>query len=43
MVGLLCVLAGASGTHSWLLLAGKGLIGIGTMLLVVYFWRQWRR
>ncbi len=43
IVGLLFVLAGASGAYPWLLLAGKGLIGVGIVLLVVHFWKQSRR
>ena len=41
IVGLLFVLAG--GSHPWLLLAGKALIGVGIVLLIVHFWRQAQR
>jgi hypothetical protein len=41
IVGLLFVLAG--GAHPFLLLAGKVLIGVGIVLLIVHFWRQSRR
>ena len=40
IVGLLFVLAG--GAHPWLLLAGKALIGVGMVLLIVHFWRRSR-
>ena len=41
IAGLLFVLAG--GTHPGLLLAGKVLIGVGIVLLVVHLWRQSQR
>jgi hypothetical protein len=41
LVGLIFVLAG--GAHPWMLLVGKVLIGVGIVLLIVYFWRQSRR
>ena len=43
IAGLLLVLAGASGTHPWLLLVGKVLIGVGIVLLIVHFWKQSQR
>ena len=43
IAGLLFVLAGASGTHPWLLLVGKVLIGVGIVLLIVHFWKQSQR
>jgi hypothetical protein len=41
IAGLLLVLAG--GAHPGLLLAGKALIGVGIVLLIVHFWRQSQR
>ena len=40
IAGLLLVLAGAKGSHLWLLLAGKVLIGLGIVLLMIHFWKQ---
>lgn len=41
IVGLLFMLAG--GAYPWLLFAGKVLIGVGIVLLIVHFWRQSQR
>ncbi len=39
-VGLVFMLAGSQPDHSWFLLAGKFLIGIGIVLLVFKIWKR---
>jgi hypothetical protein len=41
VVGLLCVVVGSQSKKPWLLLAGKVLIGVGILLLIVKLWKRW--
>lgn len=43
IVGLILILAAKSGTSAWMLRTGEILIAVGIVLLMVHFWRQWRR